>query len=404
MTIERYLDSIEVEGMNLGAISIAEYVGHINDELFMRAIEYTSLTYPVLRSRIRHDNLGYVLEAAEDFQLDLRILDGTLDTVQSVAKEHWDPSTAVTQFILVRTELGGFFVFRKDHSVFDGNSSATIMRQIWQYYTDLSAGRDVNVETNNTLPESPMALFAGNSTSQRPRDSDAVRAAPLRANIDRYQHRIRFNEDDTTRIVSLSRAEKLSVHGLLCGTILIALRTLDPSPEPVRMTCLSIVNLPKHRMDVNISHTETTIPFTFHHAQVVLDCSDLDAIDVGRAVKSQLDTAIDAGMQLPEASMLGNPADFDGSRTNRFRIASVSNIGIIPALPHPDDVQIVDLSSLAQSTDRTPPYPVFAIYTYGNQLSIRGNCSPSLYTAEEFVELMTRIEQGLLHASSLIDI
>lgn len=399
LTLQRYLDDIEVRMMNAAPAQVAEYQGKLDREGLTRAFELLCVKYPVLRGRIRHDGHGYLLYVPPDHYPELVVLDGDVSTLRREANGLWDPARTVAQLILVRRETGGFVALRADHAIVDGRSWTAMFAELWRLYTDIVNGRDVSVEPGLSLPSSPYELLEQRRGGIQSEPSSGPAATPnLPGYFKRLEGRVRLTEEDTSRLIASARAQKTSVHAFVCGAIVVALRDQGESSDPTPIVCLSFIDL-RNRVTPPVAATESANLLSIHRATVTVP-ANANPVEIGREIKTQLDSASARGeLRLINPSKVASSGS-ETSVRDRFATVGVTNLGAVSRFDQPEELTITDWFRVVPTTSQTPTFPVFGVYTYDGRLSLRCNCSSSLYNNEEVKQIIKRTEEGLRQISA----
>lgn len=397
MTVRRYLDSIEVQMRNRAPSFVVEYHGHLDENVLARAFELLCSRHQVLRGRIRHDGKGYLLYVPPDHHPELIVLKGDESTLGNDVHGPWDITRGVAQLILIRGESRGFVALRADHSIVDGRSLGTMLGELWQLYANIANGSSISVDAGMSLPLSPYGLLKQRLSGLQSAPSPGIMDTPDLPDLcEALGRRIRLTEEDTARLIAAARAQKTSVHALVCGAILVTLRTLGSSIEPARMVCLSHVDL-RNRVTPAVGATETTNFLGLHRAEVTVPVNG-SAVTVGREIKEQLDSAIARG-ELPPI----DPSKFVSSMVETsleqyLALISVSNVGIIPKLARPAGLEITDFL-VPMRPKKSVKFPSHGVYTFDKRLSVLFSYPSEFFTHEEMEQVVARITKELCNVS-----
>lgn len=398
MILQRYLDDIEVQLRTVSTHTV-EYEGTVDEAALVGAYEQLCVRYPVLRARIRADDRGWLLQVAPDDRPALMVLDGDESSLTHVASQPWEPGHAVAQLVVVRGKSRGFVALRADHAVVDGRSRTSMFGELWRFYTDLVNGCDVSVEPGAGLPSSPATVIKqGHGAAHRGRpgyskDSDARRCVHI-------PRRIHLTHEETARLISVARSQQTSVHALVCGAILVNLRSHGTTPEPARMVCLSIVDL-RSQLNQAVRAIETTNPLGVHMAEVVVPAGG-DPVAVGHEVKTQLDTDLRRGnvpMLIPSVTKSLYSSRVVGYLEQYLAKISVTNIGVIPRFDQPAGLTIKDWRRVTTG-GKGPNFTMYGVWTYDGRLSILCGYPSDSLTSDDADRLTEGVKAQLFSVGS----
>lgn len=408
---QRYLDRFEVAMFRVSPSLIVEYRGQINQSAMAQAFELLYICHPVLRARVRTDEDGHMLYVSTRHHPEVLTCDGDESALLREVERPWNPALCLVQLIVAIGDNRGYVALRVDHSIVDGSSLVAVYSDLWRLYTDIVNGVSVCIQPNDRLPVPPGELLI-----QRWGPCQDVTQCGVLANesnrptsgevVTRWAY---LSEDHTARLIAAARTHGTSVHALICGSILVALRAELASEEPIPMECTSIVDL-RNRVEPPVGATETTNFLGFHTAEVPVP-ADGNAINVGREVKRQLDEAVsrreltlnrravNPGLSITKASL----KEADQLQKRRLSV-SVSNARVFPQLSTPDGLV------LTNAFTHTPPdaVPGFSlacvVFTFERGLRIRFLCPGDLLTVEQVDELLDRATDEMRRIGDMQDV
>lgn len=404
--IQRYLDDIEIALKDHTGNIVIEYDGQVDVEAMSRAFELLFEANPVLRARITPDTKGYLLQVSSDYSPELEVFDGNGELIQKELDRPWDGSTGVTRLMLFREKVRGQLVLQVDHSVFDRNVIG-ILKDLWQIYTDIVQGMEVSITPGAALPQSPYEVMR-RWLPDLPAATTS-RAEPARKLVGRIMHRTDFDADQTEKIVNTARQNKLTVHGVLCGALLVAIRAQAAGAESVPLTCLSVVDI-RTRINPPVDFRETANCFASHIAKVSVAPDD-HPIDIGRSVVEQLSSAIehrdvlipgigpsrsDAQSDGPTSylSELARSYKLDIPREERKHIIAISNGGVLPEMPSPPGIRVTDM----WPSSPTRGYTInqnHAFLTFNKRLHLTSLYPDTVFTEAEANEMSRNVGKSL---------
>lgn len=385
MALQRYLVGIEIQMKGSAPSFAVEFRGTVHPAALSRAFELLYTHHPVLRGRIRRDDKGYLLYVPPNHHPELAILHGNERTLQREAQSPWDITRAVAKLTLIRSETEGFIALRADHAIVDARSLGALFGELWRLYTDIVNGSDTSVDRGVSLPSSPTDLIRQRWGRIKAEPSTTRTGTPRRV-CEALRRRIVLTEYDTTRLLAAARAQRTSVHALVCGAILVALRAHETQTEPAPMACRSVVDL-RNRVRPPVGSTETTNFLGFHIAEVSVS-ENADPIIIGREVKKQLDNVI-ARRELLDMLDIRS-SQLSTSLQQHLANVSITNAGVIPRLAQPADLAITDFLVLPPHKKKSAMFPTYAAYTYDKQLSILCGYPSDFFTDEEVEEIVSR--------------
>ncbi|MEU3270486.1 hypothetical protein ABZ639_06545 [Saccharomonospora sp. NPDC006951] len=391
MEPQRYLDSIET-GLKGSAPSYCiEYVGDLAIDALTKAYALLGRRHPLLRSRIRVTDRGDSLELSPGYEPDVETYDGDFETLAEVISGVWAPERSVARLVVVRGDTRGYIALRMDHAVTDGGIKMALFRQLLSLYGEIESGKEVVPREGTAFPAPPSVLLEKRWGTQGAwRAPDSRRAVGNRHVA--VQRVTCLGVDETALLVRAARTLGTSVHGLLCGSILVAQRAHDSRSVEAPMVCLSPVDL-RHRVDPPVDAMATTRFLGLHMTTPVVS-PDSDPVVVGRNTLGKLERAISERRLLtaPEARPLPwvhTPLETPVAH------ASVSNYGVLVPFTGGSSIEIVDFLTLADGV--TGPFPTYAVYTYGGRLAIRSVFPGTYYSQDDVDSLLKRVVTRLSH-------
>lgn len=397
VTLQRYLDDVEVHNLSAAPAHVAEYRGTVDTAALRMAFDLLCARHPVLRGRVLADEHGYLLSVTGDHRAEFAEFGGDEPVLYREVFRPWNSACSVARLMHVHTANGGYVALRVDHAIVDGHSLREVFDQLWLIYAELRAGRVPAPAAARSLPRSPVELLAQrwhpDVDVPAPRRSSSTkdrfqRVCGLR--VHPRQGYLRLDEAATARLLDVARARATTVHALICGAVLVGhcvFGTRETGPAP--MMCLSPVNL-RHRVQPPVGATETTAFVKLHPATVTVPQSR-DPHAVGAEVKRQLDAAIRRRDLLSVAELpvlLSEPVVTPVEA--RLAIVQVSNNGVVHTpLTRLGELTITDfLSPVDVILD---VFPIYSVYTYRGRLSIRYLYPSNAFTAEDVRSLVETI-------------
>lgn len=386
LTLQRYLDDIEVQLRGRIGAHIVEYKGDIHEEALASAFKLLCDQFPVLRGRIRRDGKGYLLYVPPDHRPEIVVARGDETTLERQVQEPLDSSRTVAELLLIRDETQGFAGLRADHAIVDARCLVTMLDELWRIYSAIINGSSISIDPDAGLPSSPCGLMKerwGEILSETAAAHPAATPKVYRA----HSRRIVLSEEDTTQLIAAARAQQTSVHALICGAILVALRALGEPTDPAAMACLSNIDL-RNRLSPPVGATETTNLLSFHKAEVLVPLNG-NPVTVGRVIKRQLDTAIERRELQPYDVQRFISTQVDSSLERHLSVVGVSNSGVSTPFVQPPGLTITDLwKPLPQRTN--VPFAGYGVYTKGGRLHMRCVYPSEFFTYDAVEQLVKR--------------
>lgn len=387
----RSLDPIETMLVNThnAPTQAVDVRGRVDERVLEYAYGLLCRAYPTLRARTGAGGTGLSMHLrAEEPAPRLVVAEGGRDVLRRFADVPFDTTRATSALILVRRGATSQVALRTSHVAMDGPAWTTMFRDLWRFYTLLADGGVVDVSAETSLPESPTGVLSaagwdvgrfGPFRGQEP--SDGVRGEVSSV----VESRLRLSTEDTTALVTAAHRAETTVHGLVCGALLVAQRRLDERAGTTPMWCASYVDL-RRRLAHAASASRAFNLLAVHTANVGLSRRDR-AVDVGRTVRHHLDDALRRG-DLPLL----------GQRRPAVEGASgviVTNTGIVPRLMQPAGLEIAEWYRLEPSVNVPSRHPLYIVCTYDGRLQIQGFHSARYFTPIDQERVMRTVAAEL---------
>lgn len=391
--LERRLDPIE-EAASLPTVVSISYNGVINGSSMEYAWTLLCRKHPVLRASISTEDTGKMLRVDSDHIPEYIVCDGDEGWIQDEAMKGWDASSGLSRLALVRGQYGGTISLIIDHAIVDGVAVIAYLKELWDVYGKVHSGQKVVMSPGDSLPRPPTELFY-----ERWRDvdlrstEDSEEACYFDAPSPLDVRKIRLTKSQTKELREAAHTCGVSVHSILCGAILVAMRCQSDIADSAKMVCDSNVDL-RNRVSPKVGATETTNFFTQHKAIVLVSRDDTPEA-VGSAVKSELEDAI-ACRTLP---IYKAPAyryvHVDTRLPQRLAFIHVSNIGSIDIFPRLSDAAITDMPVMFPK-ESSATYSGYAAYSVEGCLRLYCGYPSVLFPPDQVDLIVDEIEQNLL--------
>ncbi|GAB2972105.1 hypothetical protein LWP59_16120 [Amycolatopsis acidiphila] len=364
MDIRRHLDRIEVKWLYEQAAQVYTYQGEIDEKMLTRAFEALCVRHPLLRARIGHDENGYFLEATDDHMPQLHAWRGDVGNLRAELGELRDPAEGVARLNLVTDDAGGAIALQTYLFVVDGQSWLALFSELWSLYTDLAGGATLTDEPYGTLPTPPSTVLERMGIPCPYRGSPSPMKPVIQ--VDR-----RLDADVTDKLLTVAHRVGTTVHGLICGGLLVVHRRQDPARGEARMVCLSAVDL-RHRLALPVGKTDTTRLIGWHQTELDVR-GDEDPVPLGRRVRDELTEAITSG----ELPLLRPSPEVAGTLDPRLSSVVTTNMGVIPPMTFPPELTVTGTSRIYPSTALLSPWHGF--FTFQGEMTVM-----SVYPADSF--------------------
>lgn len=304
------------------------------------------------------------------------------------------------------------------HAIADGILVYHWFGILWQNYTQILAGATMPVAEPLPVPAATETLLADRGVTKGPRSGaerlDGVVVYPFRDPVGRSpdadpfaQHRIVtvLSAEDTAALRASAKALNETLHGLICGAVLLAERELLHPDGPLPMGLISHVNI-RRWMSPPADEADGTNVLGYSCAQVTVDPAD-DPRHIGEQILRQLHTDLEDGvvqqtcLHIPDIIARWATSD-------NLEPISVSNMGefaplTLPAGLHAGEFQIRGNANYAVLAGGGPPdnLPLSTgrhhmVFSYHGRLNIQTIYPAAVLTADRAEAFADRIRTLLL--------
>jgi hypothetical protein len=385
--LERPLNYLELAHLDRVVIMAAEYEGELDNDALEQAFRKLCVVYPVLRAHVRGTGQDASFCVVPDYFPELLVLEDVPDVLTKIVELPWNAGESVADLVHVRGEGRGFLALRADHSIVDANGWLGMFRELLRLLAD-----SPDVTAGNALPAAPAELF-----QQRlgliPYDRRLFHTTGgpgLDGSAALLSGYLTLNETETEWLRRAARFYRTSVHGLVCGAILLAQRALAGGSEPARMYCVSPVDF-RGRVTPPVELLDTTNFMLSYVAEADVSART-SPITVGHAVKTQMDEVLSRGegarSSSPMADSLGRNLSF----------ALVSNLGVISDFPEPSGMSITGFRVLNTVDDTL--FPGHYVWTYRGRLTVLYVLTSRFFSQDDADMLAREITEQLLIAGA----
>jgi phenolphthiocerol/phthiocerol/phthiodiolone dimycocerosyl transferase len=387
--LERPLNYLELAHLNRVVIMAAHYEGEVADDALERAFRLLCEAYPVLRAHIRGTGQDASFCVVPDYFPELLVLQDAPDVLSKIVELPWNAGEAVADLVHVRGDGRGYLALRADHSIVDANGWLGMFRELLR----LLAGDDRDVVAGDALPAAPAMLFQqrlGLIPYDRRLFHTAGGASALDGSASLLSGYLTLSEMETQWLRRAARFYRTSVHGLVCGAILLAQRALAGGTEPARMYCVSPVDF-RGRVDPPVGLLDTTNFMLSYVAEADVSAR-MSPITVGQAVKTQMDDVLSRGEGVRSSSPMTDSLD------RNLSFALVSNLGVIEEFPQAPGMSVVDFQVLNTVDDTL--FPGHYVWTYRGRLTVLYVLTSRFFSQDEADRLASEITEQLLIAGA----
>lgn len=394
MSVSRKLDKFESLFTEVGLYGpdTVEYEGVIDELALSSAYSALCAKHPVLTGGIRRNNLCYELVVPGERGAQVTTLDGNEETLQRellsarVNSDYYPCS----KLIHSRGTGRGLVTLCVNHVVADNHVLRTFCGELWEMYTKISTKGRIDIECSLELPRSFAEVWRELWSDV---ESNLVATRPGQGNDNGVyvERRIILSKADTENLISRARKRGVSVHGIVCSAILVALRSQYSGSSPEKMECHSAVDL-RNRVNGSVGATEVT-NFVGVHVGEVNVSPDADMWMLGADLNRQLKAAIE---NHEIVSLMERRRFVDTPIPDHLSPMVITHIGVLPEVEAPPGIRIVDRVKGFLEGDRAPSAtPAYIVLTYGGRLKIISDY-PSCHFEDRDVEQVTEAIRGNL--------
>ncbi|WP_051407276.1 hypothetical protein [Nocardia sp. CNY236] len=320
--------------------------GRLDPAALATAYDALRRRFPVLAAHIETTDSGYFLVESAGESHAIKVLDGPAESLLTGV----NPDQREALAVLTVRHFGDYsdVTLFTHHSIADATHSLELLAQLWSFYTDAVSGGGIGVVEPQPYPIAVEDLLAARGfvptpVPEAPDDIIAPVAIEYQDESQQPLHkglRLRLTEPETTALIEYSRRERVTVHGLLSGAMLIAEAKLHDLPL-TSLTFMFPVNL-RPRLSPTVGATEGTNVLGIAN-YVPTDTVAAAVVDLGRAVCDQLRAGLDSGL------IQRNPPYIPGTAPQGLPPGPgqlwATNWGRVPALRTPPDLHIGDFRS-----------------------------------------------------------
>lgn len=391
--LERSLTEAEVEYVNnvtfFSAHAIA-YKGRLDIEAMKVAYRALADHYPVLRAQVEDRSGETVLCAPEGRYPVFVATEGDWDTLLREVEAYSEVRKGdVSSLHVIYNDAGGYVLLGQDHLLVAAGAAWTFYSELWQLYTDVVTGKDIDSHKGKELPEpgdkvTPVAPSKALGDGVSYEDSlylkkSGSNQSALVENLDGSKKRQKqaFIEVDLECFHRLKRACRS--HGIGLGSYF----------GSVMATVLRDRNAAQGKMPVNflvaidhaaggVKFTDVTVSHVRHRIQV-----DVDLDDDPFQISSQLDKKIEQARldMVYFDDFKPGAQDVHLNGYGKLDLSHPSNLNLdfdvtrVVRYGKPKKLQPVANNDDATQVSQTKPFVNVSSITYNGQLKVKVSLS-----------------------------
>ncbi|WP_157535529.1 phthiocerol/phthiodiolone dimycocerosyl transferase family protein [Nocardia inohanensis] len=373
---------------------VAICAGAVDTELLRRAFKLMCRRFPALRGSIETRDGDAWLEIPERGCGDpVQVVPGTLpdwlDGLRSI-----DPARSLARLEIARDGEITAVALRVSHAVNDAHMGFGLLEEFWRAAATLGACIPV-AEPVPVVPRSLEDALAARGIAvpdaQLPELAGLHSFAPVETRgrpglrlAD--ESRILLSAGDTGALLRHARAQGTTLHALLSAAIVRAERAMTTETFGAA-TGAELPMIIGHAVDLRPHLTPPARPADVTNglgfAPTVVMCGlDSDPHVLAKEIKAQIVHGIDGGGALATMFAAARLAETD---TLAATVNIVTNWGVVPELPVPAGVRMVDFRGFATGNSRREIS--YFIYTFQGRLSIDFTFSETCHSRSRINEL-----------------
>ncbi len=304
------------------------------------------------------------------------------------------------------------------HAIADGILTYHWLTALWRKYAQIAGGATIPPADPLPVPASPESLLADRGVSKGSRTGaerlDGIVVHPFRDPVGRlpgvdpfalHSNTTVFDLDETAALLAAAKARDTTLHGLICGAILLAERELLEPAGPLPIGLISHVNI-RTRIDPPADAADGTNVQGYSCAQVAVAPED-DPRLIGEEILHQLHTDLDDGVVQQTCLHIVDIIARWASNDNLEPI-SVSNMGEFETLPEVEGLEVLDLhirgnAHYAVLAGANPPEALplstgrhHAVYSFAGRLHVHTTYPAAVLTSERAQAFGLRVRELLL--------
>ena len=385
--------------------------GRLDRAALVEALGVVRAAHPVLRHQIAMDGQGFTLVTGEEKAPPVSFKEATA----LEAPELWPltPGSALAAVDVVSSGDEHIVSFGAHHGVADARSAACYNAQFWSAYTQIVTTGSVPEPAPGPIPAAPEALLRERGVVELPtsgleRLEGAVwggrSAAVTSAFAEKEGRRILLDAETTAALRRAGKARGVSLHGVVCGAVVKAERSLVAEPATGRagIGLRSAVDI-RDRVEPPIGAVEGTNLVAMAYAKVLVDATS-DPFELGSLILGGLAADMASGLlQQQIYHVLGDLAK------PKSPAVYITNVGAFEPLTTPGGLVVEDIRGAleadtatiarlqaAQGSEATSgAASIYMVYAYEGRLAIEAGYPRGAFTADERDRLAAAVESNL---------
>ena len=311
--------------------------GCIDTELMTAAFDALADRNPVLRSIVRKDDDGYMLQTGDSNTLPVFVSDGDPTIFVKLLSPPIDQTSHLVELAIVHGDDQAGVALTICHNIADAPALTAYFTELWKNYTELVTHGVIADRRIRALPNGPEHWLdpAHAPAMPAPLEGEFVQPASIVSGVASVRDRIQleFSEATTSALRQVTKELGTTVHAAVTGAVLTAERSLIDQKGAVPMALRSSVDL-RRRMENVIQPLEATAFLGQVMTQLYIDGTEPPLAVGMRVIESIRDgladgTAIYSSVQPTDAY--------------RPQISYAVNGGAISDIPTPNDAVIKNI-------------------------------------------------------------
>jgi phenolphthiocerol/phthiocerol/phthiodiolone dimycocerosyl transferase len=308
--------------------------GRIDIELMTAAFDALADRNPVLRSIVRKDDDGYLLETRDSNTLPTFVSHGDPTVFVNLLSPPIDQTSHLAELAIVHGTDQAGVALTICHNIADMSALAAYFTELWQNYTELVTDGVIADREIRPIPNGPEHWLdpAQAPAMPAPLEGEFVQPASIVSGVASVRDRVQleFSEATTSALRQVTKERGTTVHAAVTGAVLTAERSLIDQKGAVPMALRSSVDL-RRRMEDVIQPLEATAFLGQVMTQLHVDSEELP-LAMGMRVVESIRARIADGTAIYSSVQ---PTD-----AYRPQISYAVNGGTISDIPTPNDAAI----------------------------------------------------------------
>jgi hypothetical protein len=369
----------------------------IDTELMTAAFDALADRNPVLRSIVRKDDDGYVLESRDSNTLPVCVSDGDPAIFVKRLSPPIDQTSHLVELAIVHDKENAGVALTICHNIADVSALTAYFTELWGNYTELVTHGVIADRQIRPLPNGPEHWLdpADAPAMPAPLEGEFVQPASIVSGVASVRDRIQleFSEATTSALRQVTKELGTTVHAAVSGAVLTAERSLIDHQGAVPMALRSSVDL-RRRMENVVQPLEATAFLGQVMTQLHLD-SEEPPLAVGMRVVDSIRDGLADGTAIYSSVQ---PTD-----AYRPQISYAVNGGAISDIPTPTDATIKNIV-LGISDHIEYRTVTYASWTYAGRLHIDIIVPRAAMSIASRMALADRIDHAILSVANKLPV